>query len=76
MATKLLKTIAPNLTPPIDIKILYRHAAKGEKIGFPEVKKQYGIHKYYEEDEVQEWWTAWYELTEGYREGYRKRGEG
>jgi hypothetical protein len=71
---KLLKDIAPNLKPKIDPKLLYRHAAKGEKVHFPEVLKQRGVHKWYDEDAVQDWWTDWQEITVGYREGYKKRG--
>jgi hypothetical protein len=67
---KLLRDIAPTLKPPIEIRLLYRHAKKPH---FPDVKKQRGVHKWYDENEVQEWWTDWQEITIGYREGYKKR---
>lgn len=71
---RLLKDIAPSLTPKIEAKLLYRHAAKAAKVHFPLVQKQRGVHKWYDEDEVQEWWNDWQEISVGYREGYKKRG--
>lgn len=72
MSLVLLKNLAPKLRPRIDVKLLYRHASKGTN-NFPEVKKQLGIHKFYEEDEIREWWSLWIEVTKGHRAGAEKR---
>ena len=75
MALKLLSSIAPILDPPTQYRLLHRLSMKADKVSFPEVKKAVGIHKFYEEDEVIEWWSFWIEITKGHREGQRKRGK-
>jgi hypothetical protein len=58
----LLMELVPKLEPRLDIKGLYRLAAK-ENLNFPEVKKVIGRHKFYDEDEVVEWYTLYKRAT-------------
>lgn len=54
----LLIELAPHLDPPIEYKALNRLSnRKGNN--FPEHKRQIGQSKFYDEDEVREWYTLY-----------------
>lgn len=54
----LLIEIAPELDPPIDHRALHRIASRDLK-NFPEPKKEIGRHKYYDREELVEYYTLY-----------------
>lgn len=63
----MLSEIAPKLDPPINYRALHRLANSGTNNTFPEVKKEWGVHKFYDEQEIREWYAV-------YKRVNRRRG--
>lgn len=58
----LLLEIAPQLVPPTSYNNLHRLSAKSN-LNFPEVKKVIGRHKFYDRDELVEWYALYKRAT-------------
>jgi hypothetical protein len=67
MALKIISRIAAELDPPITVSGLDR-LSKRDDIKFPEVKESIGRHKFYDEDEVKDWWVLWSQVSTAMRE--------
>jgi hypothetical protein len=74
MALKLLSLIARELDPPITESGLDR-LSKRKDIEFPEAKKTIGRHRFYDEDEMKEWWSLWSQISTAMRERRNARSK-
>lgn len=54
----LLIELAPKLEPPIEYKALNRLSNR-EGNDFPKIKRRIGQHKFYDADQVTEWYGLW-----------------